>query len=336
MAPKKKTSDKVPTGTGDAVDSGSTSNIASENDPTLDPGKDPSRRYYPEPSERLASADPDPKELTLGNQIKEMLNTINKHMDEVKTIHNMSCQAAQLLEKTNESNSALKARTRTLENYLMIAKGKSSIHPRDPTRNPNDEEINPHSERLTHWSNNHTDEELTNGQPNIDPEVMQTTPNNRSGTKHALSKARTELSAKTAVLEWLYADQAPANHLNQAATAARNTRMEYDENTRVDERWANLCKSIHYTPFNGIEDNDTDSETTVRDHWEGSIPFQHLDDRDILDMSNNESDNPLVQMVKYMLDQNINTTMEKSPLAKAGVKVTPPDKYSEEQSFKAL
>ncbi|KIJ52008.1 hypothetical protein M422DRAFT_243584 [Sphaerobolus stellatus SS14] len=53
-------------------------------------------------------------------------------------------------------------------------------------------------------------------------------------------------------------------------------------------------------------------------------------------MSNNESNNALVRMVKYMLDLNINTTMEKSPLAKAGVKVTPPDKYSEEQSFEAL
>ncbi|KIJ29819.1 hypothetical protein M422DRAFT_268690 [Sphaerobolus stellatus SS14] len=53
-------------------------------------------------------------------------------------------------------------------------------------------------------------------------------------------------------------------------------------------------------------------------------------------MSNSESDNALLQMVKYMLDQNINTTMEKSPLAKAGVKVTPPNKYSREQSFEAL
>ncbi|KIJ37756.1 hypothetical protein M422DRAFT_259579 [Sphaerobolus stellatus SS14] len=53
-------------------------------------------------------------------------------------------------------------------------------------------------------------------------------------------------------------------------------------------------------------------------------------------MFTNESDNALVQMVKYMLDQNINTTMEKSPLAKAGVKVTPPNKYNEEQSFEAL
>ncbi|KIJ26806.1 hypothetical protein M422DRAFT_272084 [Sphaerobolus stellatus SS14] len=53
-------------------------------------------------------------------------------------------------------------------------------------------------------------------------------------------------------------------------------------------------------------------------------------------MSNNESDNALIQMVKYILDQNINMTMEKSPLAKAGVKVTPSDKYSREQSFEAL
>ncbi|KIJ40893.1 hypothetical protein M422DRAFT_256081 [Sphaerobolus stellatus SS14] len=390
MTPKKKTSDKVLARISDAVDSGSTSNVAGGNDPTLDPGKnlsqvasaasgtntihpttwsthvnnqlaqpvseqesseDPTqtpnphggnrdpllpKTYsdYSEPSERSASADPDPKELALGDQIQEMLNTINKHMDEVKTIHDMSRQAAQLLVKTNESNSALEARTRTLqtrlvvirEKYPTIAKGKSSIQHRNPTRDPNNEEINPHFEQPTSWSNNHVDEESTNGQPNVDPELMQTTPrpNNRSGTKHALSKARTELSAKTAILEQLYADQAPADHLNQAAMAARNTRMEYKQilrlskNLRVDERQENLHKSIHYAPFDAIEDNDTDSETTVRIHREGSVPFQHLDDRDILDMSNNKSDNAL------------------SPLAKAGVKVTPPDKYSGEQSFKAL
>ncbi|KIJ25985.1 hypothetical protein M422DRAFT_272997 [Sphaerobolus stellatus SS14] len=167
----------------------------------------------------------------------------------------------------------------------MIAKGKSSIRPRDPTRDPNNEEIDPHSERPTHWSNNHIDEELTNGQPNIDPE---------SGTKHVLSKAWTKLSAKTAIIEWLYADQVPADHLNQAATAARNTLTEYNENPRVDERRENPHKSVQYTPFDGIKDNDIDSETTVRNHQEGSVPFQHLDDRDILDMSNNESDNALI------------------------------------------
>ncbi|KIJ53259.1 hypothetical protein M422DRAFT_242393 [Sphaerobolus stellatus SS14] len=43
MAPKKKTSDKVPAGTSDAVDSSSTPNVAGGNDPTLDPGKDPSQ-----------------------------------------------------------------------------------------------------------------------------------------------------------------------------------------------------------------------------------------------------------------------------------------------------
>ncbi|KIJ40580.1 hypothetical protein M422DRAFT_256552 [Sphaerobolus stellatus SS14] len=203
---------------------------------------------YSGPSERSASADPDPEELALGDQIQEMLNTINKHMDEVKTIHNMSRQVAQLL---------------------------------------------------------------------------------------------------TAILEQLYADQAPEGHLNQAAMAARNIHMEYErilrlskagllnpqdqqqsippsKNPRIKERRENPCKSVHYAPFDGIEDNNTDSETTVRNHQEGFVPFQHLDDRDILDISNNEGDNPLIRMVKYMLDQNINTTMEKPPLAKAGVKVTPP------------
>ncbi|KIJ42845.1 hypothetical protein M422DRAFT_253945 [Sphaerobolus stellatus SS14] len=390
MAPKKKTSDKVPTGTSDAVDSGSTPNVAGGNDPTLDPGKDPSQAasaasetntIHPTTrsthvtnqlaqlaSERGMSEDPTqspnphrgsrdlllPKltqitlsqELALGDQIQEMLDTINEHMDEMKTIHNMSCQAAQLLVKNNESNSALEARTRTLrtrliairEKYPTIAKGKLSSQPRDSTRDPNYEEINPHPEQPTSWSNNPVDEESTNGQPNIDHELMQSTPrpNNRADTKHTLSKAWTELSAKTAILEQLYADQAPEGHFNQAATAARNTCMEYDKNTRVNERQKNPHKSVHYAPFNGIEDNDTDSETTVRNHREGSVPFQHLDDRDILDMSNNEGNNPLVRMVKYMLDQNINTTMEKSPLAKVGVKVTPPDKYSGEQSFEAL
>ncbi|KIJ28593.1 hypothetical protein M422DRAFT_270096 [Sphaerobolus stellatus SS14] len=241
MAPKKKTSDKFPAGTGDAVDSDSTPNVTSKNDPTLDPGKDPSQavsatsemntihpttwststhvtnKLAQPASEWEMSEDPtqtpnphggNPEELALGDQIKEMLDTINEHMDEIKTIHNMSCQVAQLLVKTNESNSALEARTRTLEKYLTIAKGKSSIHPRNPTRDSNGEEINSPSERPTHWSNNHADEESMNGQPNVDPESMQTTspPNNRSGIKHALSKAQTELSAKTAVLEWLYAD----------------------------------------------------------------------------------------------------------------------------------
>ncbi|KIJ40854.1 hypothetical protein M422DRAFT_256015 [Sphaerobolus stellatus SS14] len=315
MAPKKKIVDKVPAGTGDAADSGSTPNVIGGNDPTMDPGKDPSKTAsavseantihpttqtthatdelahlaseqgmsedptqtpnphggsgdpllpktysdYSEPSEQSASTDPDPQELALGNQIQEMLDTINEHMDEVKSIHNMSCQAAQLLVKINESNSALEARTRTLSN-----------------------------------------------------------------PKQALGRAQTELLAKTAVLEQLYADQAPADHLNQAATAAQSTHMEY----KIDINRSNLVRMLGKPRY---------EITPVKvNHQEGSVPFQQLDDRDILDMSNSESDNALVRMVKYMLDQNIHTTMEISPLAKAGVKVTPPDKYSEEQSFEAL
>ncbi|KIJ31151.1 hypothetical protein M422DRAFT_267226 [Sphaerobolus stellatus SS14] len=270
MAPKKKTSDKVPAGTSDAVDSGSTSNVTGGNGPTLDPSQavsaasetntirpttwstcvtdqltqpvseqgtseDPTQT----PSPHEGSRDPllpktysdyselNPEELALGDQIQEMLNTINEHMDEVKTIHNMSHQVAQLLAKTNESNSALEARTRTLS---------------DP--------------------------------------------------KQALGKARAELLAKTVVLERLYADQAPAGHLNQVVTAAQSTHM--DEDARETEIQDKPHKSIQYAPFNGIEDNDTDSETTVRNRWEGSVPFQQPDDRDILDMSNNESDNALV------------------------------------------
>ncbi|KIJ53423.1 hypothetical protein M422DRAFT_242575 [Sphaerobolus stellatus SS14] len=274
----------------------------------------------------------------------------------------MSRQAAQLLDKTNQSNSALEARTRSLqtrliaipEKYPALAKGKASIRPRDPHQDPYNEDIAPHPERPSNWSN--VDEESMTGQHNIDPELIQSTDgsNNRSNPKQALGRARTKLVAKTTVLEQLYAD-----HLNQAAAAARSTRMEYErllrlskagllnppdrqqsiqlsENARETVIQDNPRKSIRYTPFTGIEDNDTDSETTVRNHWEGSVPFQQLDDRDILDMSNNESDNALVRMVRYMLDQNVHTTMEKSPLAKAGVKVTPPGKYSGEQSFEAL
>ncbi|KIJ28074.1 hypothetical protein M422DRAFT_270649 [Sphaerobolus stellatus SS14] len=251
MATKRRTVDKVPAGTGDAADSGSTPNVIGGNDPTMDPGKDLSQTAsaiseaniirpmtqnthatnelahpasewgisedptqtlnphnesgdpllpktysnYAEPSEQLASADPDPEELVLGDQIQEMLDTINEHMDEVTSIHYMSHQAAQLLAKTNESNSALEARTRTLEKYPTLAKGKSSSHSRDPQ-----------PERPSNWSN--VDEESTSGQHNVDPELIQSTdgPNNRSNPKQTLGRARTELLAKTAVLERLYAD----------------------------------------------------------------------------------------------------------------------------------
>ncbi|KIJ55596.1 hypothetical protein M422DRAFT_240210 [Sphaerobolus stellatus SS14] len=415
MAPKKRTVDKVPAGTSDVADSDSTSNVIGGNDPTLDPGKDPSQMVsavsetnttrpmtwntratdqlahpaskwgmsedptqtwsspdktpnphggnrdpllpktysdYSEPSEQSASANPDPEELALGDQIQEMLDTINEHMDEVKSIYNMSHQVAQLLVKTNESSR---------RNTWQLPRASRACTLGIPTKDPNNEDVDPHSEQPINWSNNYVDEELTNGQPNIDPELIQSTDgsNNRSDPKQALGNARTELLAKTTVLEWLYADQATADHLNQAATAAQSTCMEYErllrlskagllnlqdqyqlihpsENTRETKIQDTPHKSVRYTPFDGIEDNDTDSETTVRNHREGSVPFQQLDDRDILDMSNNESDNALIRMVKYMLDQNIHTTMEKSPLAKAGVKVTPPDKYSGEQSFEAL
>ncbi|KIJ36839.1 hypothetical protein M422DRAFT_260704 [Sphaerobolus stellatus SS14] len=371
MAPKRRTVDKVPAGTGDAADSGSTPNVIGGNDPTMDPGKDPSQMAsavseantihpttqntcatnelahpaseqgisedptqtpnphygsgdpllpktysdYAEPSERSASADPDPEELALGDQIQEMLNTINEHMDEVNSIHNMSRQAAQLLAKTNESNR---------RNTQLLPRASRAFAPGIPKRiiimrtwilNLNDQAIG---------------RTLTKNQRSIGG------PNNRSNPKQVLGRARTELLAKTAVLERLYADQAPADHLNQAATAARTgllnpqnrqQSIQPSENTREMAIRDNTHKSVRYAPFDGIEDNDTDSETTVRNHREGSVPFQQPDDRDILDMSNNESDNALIQMVRYMLDQNIQTTMEKSPLAKAGVKVTPPDKY---------
>ncbi|KIJ38322.1 hypothetical protein M422DRAFT_258967 [Sphaerobolus stellatus SS14] len=260
----------------------------------------------------------------------------------------MSCQAAQLLDKTNKSNSALEASTRSLrtqlitiqEKYPAIAKGKASLRPRDPHKDPYNEDIDPHHERPINWSN--VDEESTTGQHNIDPELIQSTdgPNNRSNPKQALGRAWTELLVKTAVLERLYADQyerllrlSKAGLLNPQD---RQQSIQPSENTRETAIRDNTHKSVRYAPFDGIEDNDTDSETTVRNHREGSVPFQQPDDRDILDMSNNESDNALVRMVRYMLDQNIQMTMEKSPLAKAGVKVTPPDKYSGEQSFEAL
>ncbi|KIJ40875.1 hypothetical protein M422DRAFT_256041 [Sphaerobolus stellatus SS14] len=183
MAPKKKTVDKVPAGTGDAADSGSTSNVIGGNDPTLDLGKDPSQmasavsetntirpttqntcatdQLAHLASEQGTSEDPtQTPTLTEGAETHSSLKltqiTLSQHMDEVKSIHNMSRQAAQLLVKTNESNSALEARTRTLrtqsqliairEKYPTIAKGKSSMHPRDPTKDPNNEDIDPHSE----------------------------------------------------------------------------------------------------------------------------------------------------------------------------------------------
>ncbi|KIJ47462.1 hypothetical protein M422DRAFT_248879 [Sphaerobolus stellatus SS14] len=359
MAPKRRTVDKVPAGTGDATDSGSTPDVIGGNNPTMDPGKDPSKTasaaskaniihpttrntratdelaqpasergmtedptqtpnpydgsgdpllpktysHHAEPSERSASVDPDPEELVLGDQIQEMLDTINEHMDEVNSIHNMSHQAAQLLDKTNKSNSALEARTRSLRTRLItirekdpaIAKGKASLRPRDPHKDPYNEDIDPHHERPSNWSN--VDEESTTDQHNIDPELIQSTdrPNNRSNPKQALGRAQTELLAKTAVLERLYADQAPADHLNQAVTAARNTHMDNRSNlVRETAIQDNTHKSVQYTPFDGIEDNDTDSETTVRNHREGSVPFQQPDDQDILDMSNNESNNALV------------------------------------------
>ncbi|KIJ38129.1 hypothetical protein M422DRAFT_259279 [Sphaerobolus stellatus SS14] len=138
---------------------------ASERGISEDPTQNPNPHYgsgdpplpktysdYAEPSERSASADPDPEELALGDQIQEMLDIINEHMDEVTSIHNMSRQAAQLLAKPNESNSALEARTRTLrtrliairEKYPTIAKGKSSIRPRDPQKDYDNEDLDPH------------------------------------------------------------------------------------------------------------------------------------------------------------------------------------------------
>ncbi|KIJ52663.1 hypothetical protein M422DRAFT_243442 [Sphaerobolus stellatus SS14] len=293
MAPKKRTIDKVPAGTGDATDSGSTPNVIGGNDPTMDPGKDPSKtasavseantirpttrnthatdKLAHPASERGTSEDPTQTpnphggsgDLLLPTTYSDysgpkMLYTINEHMDEVKSIHNVSRQAAQLLVKTNESNSALEARTRTLqtrlieirEKYPTIAKGKSSMHPRDPTKDPNNEDIDPHSERPSHWSN--VNEESMNGQHNVDPELIQSTDgsNNRSNPKQALGRARTELLAKTAVLERLYADQAPADHLNQAATAARSTHMEYERLLRLSkagllnplDRHQSICK----------------------------------------------------------------------------------------------
>ncbi|KIJ51621.1 hypothetical protein M422DRAFT_243920 [Sphaerobolus stellatus SS14] len=194
MAPKKRTIDKVPAGTGDAADSSSIPNVIGGNDPTLDPGKGPGKdpsqmvsaisetntihlttwntrvtdQLAHQTSEWGLSEDPTQtptlmegaetcsslkltqttlsQELALGDQVQEMLDTINEHMDEVNSIHSMSCQAAQLLAKTNESNSALKARTRSLKKYPTIAKGKSSTHPRDPPKDPNNEDFDPHSE----------------------------------------------------------------------------------------------------------------------------------------------------------------------------------------------
>ncbi|KIJ29820.1 hypothetical protein M422DRAFT_268692 [Sphaerobolus stellatus SS14] len=181
MAPKRKPLDKVPAGTGDAIDSSSTPHVIGGNNPTLDPGKDPSQAASvtsemntlrpttwstrvtdqlahpasgwrtPEdptqtPNSHGGSGDPPLPKTYSDYSEPKMLNTINEHMDEVTSIHNMSHQAAQLLAKTNESNSALKARTRTLEKYPTIAKGKLSIRPRDPHKDPNNEDLGPQPE----------------------------------------------------------------------------------------------------------------------------------------------------------------------------------------------
>ncbi|KIJ35470.1 hypothetical protein M422DRAFT_262243 [Sphaerobolus stellatus SS14] len=236
MVPQKKTSDKVPAGTGDAIDSGSTTNVAGGNDPTLDPGRDPSQVVSA--ISEMSTIHPTTQSTHVNNQLAQlasewelsenptqtpkphggsgdpllpktysdysepkMLDTINEHMDEAKAIHNMSCQVAQLLVKTNESNSALEARTRAF------------------------------------WLNNHVNEEFMTDQPNVGPQLMQSTPrpNNRSGTKHVLSKAQTKLSVKAAILEQLYVDQVSADHLTQAATAVRNTHMEYGQILRLSK-----------------------------------------------------------------------------------------------------
>ncbi|KIJ32514.1 hypothetical protein M422DRAFT_265683 [Sphaerobolus stellatus SS14] len=180
MAPKRRTVDKVPAGTGDAADSSSTPSFIGGNDPTMDPGKDPSQMAsaVSEPntirpmtrntcatdelahpaSKRGISEDPtqtpnphygsgDPLLPKTYSDYAEpkMLDTINKHMDEVTSIHNMSRQAAQLLAKTNESNSALEARTRTLQMDLQ--------------KDYNNEDLDPQPERPSNWSN--VDEEST-------------------------------------------------------------------------------------------------------------------------------------------------------------------------------
>ncbi|KIJ50497.1 hypothetical protein M422DRAFT_245119 [Sphaerobolus stellatus SS14] len=265
MAPKKRTVDKVPAGTGDAADSGSTSNVIGGNDPTLDLGKDPSQTVsavsemntilpttrntrvtdqlaHPA-SEQGTSEDPTQTPNPHGAKTRSSLkltqmtlSQVNDWPRPIQTLRNWrlatkSKKCSILLTSTwMKSNSALEARTRTLQTrliairkkYLMIAKGKSSIHPRDPTKDPNNEDVDPHSEQPINWSNNYVDEESTNGQHNVNPELIQSTDgsNNRSDPKQALGNAWTELLAKTAILEWLYADQAPADHLNQAATAA--------------------------------------------------------------------------------------------------------------------
>ncbi|KIJ28933.1 hypothetical protein M422DRAFT_269717 [Sphaerobolus stellatus SS14] len=85
------------------------------------------------------------------------------------------------------SPDTLEARTRTLqtrliairEKYPTIAKGKSSIRPRDPQKDYNNEDLDPQPERPSNWSN--VDEESTSDQHNVDPELIQSTggPNNR-------------------------------------------------------------------------------------------------------------------------------------------------------------
>ncbi|KIJ49173.1 hypothetical protein M422DRAFT_246977 [Sphaerobolus stellatus SS14] len=127
----------------------------------------------------------------------------------------MSCQVAQLLVKTNKVNNALETKTKALKTQLIvmreqfpsIAKGKQNNDHKDPQIDPQNEETYLRHNQPTNWLRNNVNKE--------------------SSTRHVFSKVWAELSAKTAILEQLYADNALADHLNPAAAAARGTVMPY-------------------------------------------------------------------------------------------------------------
>ncbi|KIJ52733.1 hypothetical protein M422DRAFT_242638 [Sphaerobolus stellatus SS14] len=114
------------------------------------------------------------------------------------------------------------------EQYPLIAKGKQNNNHKDPQMDSLDEETYPHHRQPSNWLGDNINEESMNDQC----------------TKHALSKVQAKLSAKTAILEWLYADNAPANHLNPAAAAARGTYIPLSETSRIDERWKYPMKPL--------------------------------------------------------------------------------------------
>ncbi|KIJ25896.1 hypothetical protein M422DRAFT_273082 [Sphaerobolus stellatus SS14] len=181
MAHKKKTNDKVPTGTSDAINSGSTTTVIGEKDPTLDPGKD----------------------------------------------------SNQVVSTTSEMNIPCPMTWKTCANNMLTktANKLDSSENTPKTANPHrgDRDLPPAEKSPVLPEPNNVDEESMNNQCNIDLELI-------SSAHPVDPEVWAKLMAKTAILEWLYADNAPTDHLNPAAAAAtRGTCMEYEQLLRLSK-----------------------------------------------------------------------------------------------------